>query len=181
MIFLSQNYGNWKEKKELEKNHDFKKAPISMLNSAEDEDFGVECNSRCENRPPLVRCVRNLDEENEKPVMSFRLPGQLRRLNTSYNPDTKSELDHLDGLTPRNNDSGRVDQIEVTNIVGEVSMDSQSKKVTTQYVEPKTFEEAWNHPDSKQREFLRSAIRKELKRHDLEKNLEKGTPIRCAR
>ena len=43
--------------------------------------------------------------------------------------------------------------MEVANIVREVSMESQSKKVTYQYVEPKTFDEAWNHPDPKQREF----------------------------
>ena len=42
-------------------------------------------------------------------------------------------------------------------------MESQSKKVTTQYIEPKTFDEAWNHPDPKQRKFWRSAVRKEFK------------------
>ena len=76
----------------------------------------------------------------------------------SYNPDAKSELDRLDGLTPRNSDSVRVNRIEVANIVREVSMESQSEMVATQYVEPMTFEEAWNHPDPKQREFWRSAI-----------------------
>lgn len=44
----------------------------------------------------------------------------------SYNPDAKSELDSLDGLTPRNSNSGRVNRIELANIVREVSMESQS-------------------------------------------------------
>ena len=42
-------------------------------------------------------------------------------------------------------------------------MESQSEKVTSQYVEPKTFDEAWNHPDPKKREFWRSAVRKEFR------------------
>ena len=96
-------------------------------------------------------------------MTSFRLLGELQRLNASYNPDAKSELGLLDGLTPRNSNSGRVNQIEVANIVREVSMESQSEMVTSQYVEPKTFDEAWNHPDPKQRKFLRSAVRKEFK------------------
>ena len=65
MIFLRQNYGNWKEKKDLEKNCNFKKAPISILKNTEDEDFGAEHNSRFENRPQLVRRDSNSDEEDE--------------------------------------------------------------------------------------------------------------------
>ena len=42
-------------------------------------------------------------------------------------------------------------------------MESQNEKVTTQYVEPTIFDEAWNHPDPKQQEFWRSAIRKEFR------------------
>ena len=110
-----------------------------------------------------MRHVSDSDEEDEKPATSYRLLGELRRLNVSYNPEAKSELDRLDGLTPRNSDSVRVNRIEVANIVREVSMESQSEMVTSQYVEPRTFEEAWNHPDPKQREFWRSAIRKEFR------------------
>ena len=62
-----------------------------------------------------------------------------------------------------NNDSGKVNRIEVAKIVREVSMDSQTEKVTSHYIAPKTFEEAWCHLDPKQREFWRSAVRKELK------------------
>ena len=51
----------------------------------------------------------------------------------------------------------------LTDIAREVSTESQSEKVTTEYVEPKTFDEAWNHPNPKQMEFWRSAIRKEFK------------------
>ena len=110
-----------------------------------------------------MRHVSDSDEEDEKPATSSRLLGELQRLNVSYNPDAKSELDRLDRLTPRNSDSGRVNHIEVANIVREVSMESQSKRVTAQYVEPRTFDEAWNHPDPKQQEFWRSAIRKEFR------------------
>ena len=42
-------------------------------------------------------------------------------------------------------------------------MVSQSKKVTTEYVEHTTFDETLNHPDLKKREFWRSAVRKEFK------------------
>ena len=104
-----------------------------------------------------------VDVEAEKPVTSSRLLSELRRINSSYKSDGKSEFDRLDRLTPRNSDSGRVNRIEVANIDREVFMESKSKKVTTQYVEPKTFDEAWNHPNPKQREFWRSAVRKEFK------------------
>ena len=88
----------------------------------------------------------------------------------SYNPEAKSKLDRLDGLTPRNSNSVRVNRIEVVNIVREVTMESQNEKVPhpeiepkNQYIEPRTFDEAWNHPDPKQQKFWRSAIRKEFK------------------
>ena len=69
----------------------------------------------------------------------------------------------MDRLTPRNSKSVRVNQIEVANIVREVSVESQSEKVTTQYVEPKSLDEAWNHPDPKQHGFLSPVVRKEFK------------------
>ena len=125
--------------------------------------FVSNCDQQFENRPRLVIHVSNSDEEDEKPLTSSKLLGELQRLNTSYNPDAKSELDHLDGLTPRNSNSGGINQIEVANIFREVSMESQSEKVTSQYVEPEAFDESWNHPDPKQREFWRSAVRKEFK------------------
>ena len=55
-----------------------------------------------------MRHVDNSDEEDEKPVTSSQLLGELQRLNASYNPDAKSELDSLERLTPRNNDSGKI-------------------------------------------------------------------------
>ena len=109
--------------------------------------------------------------------MSPRLLGDLRRLNTFYNPDATSQLDHLDGLTPRNSNSRRVNHIEIANIVREVSIESQDEKVTSQYVEPKTFDEAWNHPDPKQQEFWRSTIRKEFRDMVSRKGLAQGTPV----
>ena len=124
-----------------------------------------------------MRHVRDSDEENEKPVTSSRLLGELQRLNAPYNPDAKSELDCLDWSTLRNSNSGRVNQIEVANIVREVSMENQSEKVTSQYVEPKTFDEAWNHPDPKQQEFWRSTIRKEFRDMVSRKGLAQGTPV----
>ena len=86
MIFLHQGYGNWVEKKEI----------------AEDENLG----NVHESRPQLVRRVSDSDKEGKNSVMSSRLLGELQRLNTSYNPDAKSQLGHLDGLTPRNSNSG---------------------------------------------------------------------------
>ena len=99
-----------------------------MLKNAEEEDFGNNRDCRFENRPQLVRHVSNSDEEDEKPVTSSRLLAELQRLNASYNPDAKSELDCLDRLTPRNCNFRRVNRIEVANIVREVSMESQRKK-----------------------------------------------------
>ena len=159
VIFLRQNYRNWKEKKELDKKREVQKPPPSMLKNAEEDNIGKERDRQIVPRPHLVRHVSNLDEEDEKPATSSRLLGELRRLNVSYNPVAKSELDRLDGLTPRNSNLVRVNRIQLANIVRDVSMESQIEKVTTQYVEPRTFEEAWNHPDPKQREFWRSAIR----------------------
>ena len=78
-----------------------------MLKNAEEDDFGDGRDCRLENRPQLVRHVSDSDEEDEKPVTSSRLLGELQRLNASYNPDAKSELDRLDGLTPSNSNSGR--------------------------------------------------------------------------
>ena len=42
VIFLRQSYGNWKEKKELDKNHNIEAAPIIMLKNAEEDDFCEE-------------------------------------------------------------------------------------------------------------------------------------------
>ena len=53
-------------------------------------------------------------------------------------------------------------------------MESQSKKVTSQYVEAKTFVKAWNHLDPKRREIWRSAIRKEFRDMILRKVWRKG-------
>ena len=123
----------------------------------EEEEIGEEHGRQIVPRPNLVRHVSDSDEKDEKPAASSRLLGEMRRLNVSYNPEAKSELDRLDGVTPRNSDSVRVNRIEVANIVREVTMESQNKKVPNpgvkpenQYAEPSTFEEAWNYPDPRQ-------------------------------
>ena len=103
-----------------------------MLKNEEEEEIGEEHGRQIVPRCNLVRHVSNSDEEEEKPTVSSRLLGELRRLNVSYNPEAKSELDCLDGLTPRNNNSVRVNRIEVANIVREVSMESQSEMVASQ-------------------------------------------------
>ena len=96
------------EGEKKEKNSNFEEAPISMLKNAEDEDFGEHLDCQLVNRPQLVRHVRDSDEEDDKPVTSSKLLCELQRLNTSYNPDAKSKLDQLDGLTQRNSNYGRV-------------------------------------------------------------------------
>ena len=53
-------------------------------------------------------------------------------------------------------------------------MESQNEKVNPEYTELTTFEEAWNHPDPVQREFWRSAIRKEFRDMDARKVWRKG-------
>ena len=99
MIFLRQSYRNWKGKKELDKNRKFEESPISMLKNTEEENFGEDCICRFANRPQLVRHVSDSVEEDEKPVTSSRLLDELQRPNASYNPDAKSELNRLDGLS----------------------------------------------------------------------------------
>ena len=47
--------------------------------------------------------------------------------------------------------------IDVAKVAGEV------KDVVPQFIEPKTFKEAWNHPDPRQRAKWREAIRKEFR------------------
>ena len=79
-----------------------------MLKNAEEDDFGKDRDCRFENRPQLVRHVSDSDKEYEKPLTSSRLLGELQKLNASYNPDTKSELDRLDGFTSRNSNPGKV-------------------------------------------------------------------------
>ena len=93
MIFLRQSYGDWKEKKELEQKREVEVPPPSILRNAEEDDFGEERDRQIIDRPTLVRHVSDSDEEDENPAPSSRLLGELRRLNVSYNPDAKTELD----------------------------------------------------------------------------------------
>ena len=78
--------------------------------------------------PQLVRSISNSDKEDEEPVASSRLLGELQRLNTSYNPDAKSELDRLDGLTPKNSNTVEISQIEVASLAREASIYGCSKQ-----------------------------------------------------
>ena len=41
-------------------------------------------------------------------------------------------------------------------------MNEQDEKVEANYVEPKTFQEAYNHPDPVQRKIWRAGMRKEF-------------------
>ena len=61
-IFLRQSYGNWNEKKELDKNRNFEESLIGTLKSVGDDNFGEDRNRLFENRPQLVRHIRDSDE-----------------------------------------------------------------------------------------------------------------------
>ena len=65
VIFLRQSYGNWKEKKEMDKEREAQKPPPSMLKNAEEDDIGEERDRRIVPRPNLVRHISNLNEEDE--------------------------------------------------------------------------------------------------------------------
>ena len=54
-----------------------------MLKNAEEDEIGDESDRQIVPGPNLVRHISDLDEEEEKPAMSFRLLGELRRLNVS--------------------------------------------------------------------------------------------------
>ena len=108
VIFLPQGYGNWKEKNESNENWEVTKPPVSILKNAKYDDFGDNRDRQVVPMPQLERHVSNSDKEDVKPVTPSQLLGELQRLNASYNSDAKSELDRLDGSTPRNSDSGRV-------------------------------------------------------------------------
>ena len=77
VIFLRQSYGNWKEKKELDKKREVQKPPPSMLKNAEEDEIGDESDRQIVPRPNLVRHVSDPDEEDEKPATSSRLLGKL--------------------------------------------------------------------------------------------------------
>ena len=78
----------------------------------------------------------------------------------AYNPEARAQLDRLDGL-PSDSGSGRA--LEVVNFVRGKIMNEQDVKVKADYVEPKTLQEAYNHPDPVQRKMWRDGIRKEFR------------------
>ena len=92
--------------------------------------------------------------------MPSRLRSELNRLNMSFNPEAKEQLDRLDNLTSRCSEAGRDNLLETANFVRETTMKEQDEKVKPQYVEPKTFQKAYNHPDPVQRKFWREGIQK---------------------
>ena len=75
------------------------------------------------------------------------------------------QLDKLDGLP---NSQGLTSNsgdnlLEVANFVREATMSEQNEKVDSQWIEPKTFQEAYNHLDLVQRKKWRAGIRKEFR------------------
>ena len=90
--------------------------------------------------------------------------GELKRLSTSYNPDANLHLEKLEELASRNEETGRDNLLETANFVREAVMKNQEGvEKPMKYVEPKTFQEAYNHPDPKQRKLWREGIRKEFR------------------
>jgi hypothetical protein len=87
----------------------------------------------------------------------------MRKLSTSYNPE--ANVIAQQGQVTRNsvstnNESGRDLMVtELANLLIDIAkVAGKVKDVVLQYIEPKMFKEAWNHPDSMQRAKWREAV-----------------------
>jgi hypothetical protein len=108
----------------------------------DDDDFIVK---RTEN--PVVSSDAS---SNQEPALKDRtkekLYRQLKRLESSYNPEASTLL--------KNIEQGREILLDQANIA--------LFNISSSEIEPTTFDEAWNHPNAKDRELWRAAINKEL-------------------
>lgn len=91
--------------------------------------------------------------ESEAPDSNPKLLRELKKLDTSYNPTIKT---HETGREESEAARLLVDITKVTN-------NQQDDSTKQQFEEPRTFQEAWYHPDEYQRKMWREAIRKEYR------------------
>ena len=135
--------------------------PVSIIDDADDED------DEDDDIPPLVNCNYVTDSEDEledeqevvaSPVTTVnqKVICEMRKLSISYNPE--ANVIAQQGRVTRssvntNNKSGRDSMVtELANLLIDVAKVAvEVKDIEPQYVEPKTFQEAWNHPDPMQR------------------------------
>jgi hypothetical protein len=178
VTFLRESHNDWVAEEEptlvleIENEVDAPVAtanPVSTINDADDDEDG--------DIPPLVNYVTDSEDESDdeqevvaSPVTTvnqevFR---EMRKLSTSYNPD--ANVIAQQGRVTRSsvntdNESGRDSTVtELANLLIDVAtVAGKVKDVVPQYIEPKTFKEAWNHPDPMQRVKWREAIRKEFR------------------
>lgn len=192
VTFLRESHNDWVAEEEPESVMEIEEHeadppvatqnPVStVVDDESDEDDDI---------PPLVRnnnYVTDSEDESEdedelevvaSPVttVNHKVIRAMRKLSTSYNPEASAIAQEgsaiaQEGRVTRSsantdNESGRDSTVtELANILIDVAKVANEAKVVPQYVEPKTFQEAWNHPDPKQRAMWREAIRKEF--HDM--------------
>jgi len=100
---------------------------------------------------PTENPVINSDiSSNQQLSLSERTKGkvyrQLKQLESSYNPEASTLI--------KNIEQGREFLLDQASIA--------LFNISPSELEPSTFEDAWNHPNSKDRELWRAAINKEL-------------------
>ena len=120
--------------------------------------------------------VSDDEEDLEDPNLSIpsKISRELRGLTTSYNTEAQKILDNLEKRVTRSearqdkvlrSDSNAKDigMAEIARFLIDVAKVAVPEKVNEDYIEPKTFQEAWHHKDAIQREKWREAIRKEFR------------------
>ena len=146
--------------------------PVSIIDDADDEDGDI---------PPLGNYVTDSEDESDdeqevvaSPVTTVnqKVIREMKKLSTSYNQDASANanLTTQQGRVTRSsvnvdNESERDSTVtELANLLIDVAkVAGEVKDVVPQFIEPKTFKEAWNHPDPMQRAKWREAIRKEFR------------------
>ena len=178
VTFLRESHNDWVAEEEptsvleIENEVDAPVAtakPVSTINDADDDEDG--------DIPPLVNYVTDSEDESDdeqevvaSPVTTVnqKVIREMRKLSTSYNPDANVIAQQgrvTRSLVNTDNESGRDSTVtELANLLIDVAkVAGKVKDVVPQYIEPKTFKEAWNHPDPMQRVKWREAIRKEFR------------------
>jgi hypothetical protein len=165
-IWLNKLYGdkhNQPEIREEEKDND-------SSSDSDDEEIpdripkNVEENDEENNSDTEASEAEAEEDENEQEIHQNTTTGrivtpenlskverELRRLHTSYNPTAEQASVAFRSLIEDDENNSK--------LMWEVAFTSMDSG----YDDPKTFEEAWNHPDPVEREKWREAIRKEFR------------------
>ena len=194
VTFLRESHNDWVEEKEPATTIEIEEDDSDKVPVMTQAPMSTEERDDNEGEMPLLNYVTDSDSEDESKndesdeeviaspttTVNHKVIREMRKLSTSYNPEANEIAQEQGRRLTRSSvnsdtESGRdsvvteVDHTimnEVANLlidVAKVANDVDDK--TTQYVEPKTFQEAWNHPDPVQRAKWREAIRKEF--HDM--------------